>query len=93
MKIKAKELKQTCAACPSQWEGRTEDDKSIYIRYRWGYLSVCIGQKGGGIGSAVNSKEVFGKQLGDDLDGSLSEEEMRAAAHIIIIEPESEAKK
>lgn len=33
-------LTQTCGACPSQWEGELEDGRMLYIRYRWGYLSI-----------------------------------------------------
>ena len=56
------ELKQTCYACPSQWEGKTLYDQRVYIRYRWGYLSI-----------EVDGEEVYGRQLGDGLSGVLSE--------------------
>lgn len=42
MVIKLKELYRTCYACPSQWEGITEDGSSIYVRYRFGVLNVDI---------------------------------------------------
>lgn len=29
-------IELTCASHPSQWEGRTSDDRAIYIRYRYG---------------------------------------------------------
>jgi hypothetical protein len=35
-------IKQTCFACPSQWEGTTEDGKDVYIRFRWGCLRMDI---------------------------------------------------
>jgi len=38
-----KELKMTCDVCPSQWEGKTEDGKTVYILYRWGCLSAGVG--------------------------------------------------
>lgn len=41
--IKINNLEQTCFACPSQWEGRTEDDEYVYIRYRYGILSWKVG--------------------------------------------------
>ena len=56
------ELEQTCYACPSQWSARTLYEQEVYIRYRWGYLSV-----------KVDGNEVYGEQLGDDLSGVLSE--------------------
>lgn len=39
-------LKRTCIACPSQWEGVLEDGRPIYIRFRWGELSVRLGEIG-----------------------------------------------
>lgn len=62
--IKAK-LTQTCSACPSQWEGDTDKNEPVYIRFRWGYLSVEIGN------------ESFGWQISDGLDGILSFEELK----------------
>lgn len=85
-KIKLVELERTCCACPSQWEGRTENNKPVYVRYRWGYLSVRVGQKGDDIESAVCGKEVFGEQLGDGFNGSLPEGQMLSAASMIIVE-------
>lgn len=67
--IKIKNLKQTCDACPSQWEAETKDEKPIYIRYRWGYLSFRLGEKGQT--NVQDYKELFGEQLGDAFDGSL----------------------
>ena len=37
------ELTQTCEACPSQWDGRLEDGRTVYIRYRHQTLSVEVG--------------------------------------------------
>jgi hypothetical protein len=34
------ELRETCASCPSQWEGKLSDGRNVYIRYRWGGLTV-----------------------------------------------------
>jgi hypothetical protein len=36
------QLKQTCSACPAQWEGQLEDGRKLYARYRWGHLSVGV---------------------------------------------------
>lgn len=66
--MKVVELRQTCGACPSQWEGRTDDGKWVYVRYRFGWLSVRVGE-GEDVRSAVNGDEVFGKACGGELDG------------------------
>lgn len=66
---KIEKITQTCSACPSQWEGEFTNGKPFYIRYRWGYLSVREGKKGGDVMSAVSGEEIFGEQLGDGMDG------------------------
>lgn len=56
--MRIKNVSQTCWACPSQWEGSFTDGSALYIRYRWGYLSV---EKDG--------EEIYGEQVGDGFDG------------------------
>lgn len=41
-KYKVQSLEITCYACPTQWEGKTADGYDIYIRYRWGNLTLDI---------------------------------------------------
>jgi len=53
-------LDKTCNACPSQWEGRTYENDTVYIRYRFGTLRVD-----------VNDKTVYSKELGSGLDGRI----------------------
>jgi len=66
------DLKRTCVACPSQWEARTKDDRPVYVRYRWGYLSVMMGKKGESIDDAIiNGVQVCGEQFGESMDGLL----------------------
>jgi hypothetical protein len=36
------ELRRTCIACPSQWDGRVGEQGSIYIRYRGGIMRVHV---------------------------------------------------
>ena len=66
-KIKVNSIKQTCGACPSQWEGETDDKKYVYVRYRWGVLRVD-----------VDSKTIYGEVHGDSLDGYLAYDELIA---------------
>jgi hypothetical protein len=63
--ITLKDLTQTCSACPSQWDGMTTDGRSVYIRYRFGYLSVDI-----------SDEEVYGDYYGDSMDGFMTTNEM-----------------
>jgi hypothetical protein len=65
MAIEIVRLEQTCTACPSQWEGATAHGQAVYVRYRWGYLSVRI-----------DGNEVYGAQVGDGYDGTMTTEEL-----------------
>lgn len=84
--IRITELTRTCEACPSQWEGRTADGDYVYIRYRWGTLSVGIGNS---IDSAIDDRDTI-KKFGDGLDGSMSYSDLRTALKGSYILPISE---
>lgn len=70
-------VQKTCEACPAQWEGLTDDDREVYVRYRWGWLSVLVGNPT--IDFSKCEQEVFAKKLGDEYDGCLDYDELRAA--------------
>ena len=62
-----KELKQTCFACPSQWEGKLSDGRMIHIRYRWGHLSIRISEKPtDDIMEAVDGKLLLEKDVSEN---------------------------
>ena len=69
--ITVKGLRITCFACPSQWEGITDDDQEVYIRYRWGHLSV-----------RVSGTKIFSRQIGNEYDGVLDTTDMLAITGI-----------
>ena len=78
--ITVTKLTQTCEACPSQWEGYTDDDRAVYIRYRWGYLSVSVSEPGDlDVMHAVSGTEVFGRDIGGGLSGSMDFDGLKAA--------------
>lgn len=58
---------QTCGACPAQWDAWTDDGKYVYVRYRWGYLSVSYD---------VMGEPILEKVVGDEYDGVMSFEEL-----------------
>ena len=72
--IKLREIKNTCTACPSQWEGLTIKGQKFYARYRWGVLRIDI-----------NNKTVLHLDLGDCLDGSMDEDQLFMLAHIELV--------
>jgi hypothetical protein len=63
--MKVTDVVQTCEACPSQWDAKTEDGKYVYIRYRWGSLTVDI-----------DGHQYLHVQRRDFLDGIISWEEV-----------------
>ncbi len=76
--MKIKTIVETCYACPSQWDIKLEDGRMIYARYRYGYLSIRISSDiTEDIYDAVSGNEIYGKQLGDNLDGIISEKELQ----------------
>ena len=85
MKPKIKKLTQTCGACPSQWEASTDDGRMIYIRYRWGGLSVSISKEiTDDIYDAIDGDNLFCETLGDSFDGLMSEEAMKEITKEVI---------
>lgn len=58
-------LTQTCIACPSQWDGVMQTGAEVYVRFRWGVLSMTI-----------NGVRTYEKQLSGSLDGFMTTEEM-----------------
>ena len=87
--IKIKELKQTCLCFPSQWEGSLETGESIYIRYRWGRLSVRTSfQPSNDIIDAINGNEILSITCSDALDGCLSKEGLIGLTKSVIEYPD-----
>ena len=58
-KIKLVQLKQTCFACPTQFEAIDSNGDEYYFRYRWGVMRID-----------KNGETIFREQFGDELDGS-----------------------
>lgn len=76
--ITVKKLVKTCFACPAQWEGETDDSRLVYIRYRWGYLSVRISPANPtSISDAVHGEEIFGEDFADSFGGYMENDELR----------------
>ena len=64
------ELTQTCSAAPSQWEGRLNDGRVVYIRYRHGKLTVRIGPEDASVSDVVSMEPWFVSVM-DDTDESM----------------------
>lgn len=76
-------LVQTCSACPSQWEARTDrDNRPVYIRYRHGWLSVSLGPPNGTDWDAVGGELWFDDKIGEEFDGVIEFDEVCKLARI-----------
>jgi hypothetical protein len=75
---KLKELKRTCETNPSQWEGKLNDGRMLYIRYRWSILDVRISKKPtNDIFDAVNGENIYYQNINNnDYDGDMTNKEM-----------------
>ncbi len=58
---------QTTTACPTQWEGKTDDGQRVYARYRGGRLAVYVGTD-----YPIAAHRMFELSFGHPLDGSLN---------------------
>lgn len=66
-------FEQTCDSHPSQWSGLTTDGREIYIRYRWGGLSVDVA-----------GHRILFIAYGDHYDGKLSTAAMKDLTSAIL---------
>ncbi len=55
--------------CPSQWEFMTFENRMVYVRYRWGRLTLSIGVTNGCITSAVGGFVFAWGDIGGCMDG------------------------
>ena len=58
-------LEQTGNFCPSQWEGRDDEGRQVYIRYRHGRLTAQL-----------DGRLVYEGTHGDEWDGTMKTETM-----------------
>ena len=75
-------LTQTCEACPSQWSGAVgsmaeKNYRTLYIRYRWGVLSVRMGELNVVNSDAVSGEEVLRIRVGSMFDGWMSKKTLQ----------------
>lgn len=82
--MKVTELTRTCVACPSQWEGRLDDGRWVYVRYRFGMLRVGVGATVdaavdatmGFAGTKNPGESLVAERVGDEYDGTLRDREL-----------------
>ena len=73
-------LEMTCDAFPAQWEGRTDDGRCVYVRYRSGWLRIGLGDThAAAIDAAMRHANPDAWQLGGPFDGVLDYTDLIAA--------------
>ena len=82
MRVTIKSIERTCIACPSQWEAETDDGRVVYIRYRFGKLTVGIGATlsdavGAGWSHPKRGELLLVHNDGSELGGDMDFDEMR----------------
>ena len=65
------DLEQTGVGAPSRWSGRTLDGRPVDIRYRWGSLTVRVGDVGQSDMDARGGEIVFDGDIPGDRLGSV----------------------
>lgn len=76
--IKITKILNHGGSCPFQIDALTDDDRMIYGRYRWGHLTVRIGEYGNHSAfAAVDGKYLFENYIGGEYDGSMTLEEFK----------------
>lgn len=66
-------VKSLHSECPAQWEGKSESGADIYIRYRWGQLTLSTVEQIAGL-DLYN--RFFQVDHGHEMQGQMSDDEM-----------------
>ena len=78
-------IKRTTWASVSQFEGATIDGLPVYVRYRWGELSVWLGS--GRNSQALEGKQIFWGKYGDPHNFDVVWNEVEAVTGIKCVGP------
>ncbi len=78
-----------CPMCPTIVTGRTAEGVTVYVRYRWGNLSVRIDPREPAPNAGAEGMWILALQLDPEgLDGWLSYEEVKQHTAEILVWPE-----
>jgi hypothetical protein len=85
--LKITEIRRTCFACPAQWEGKGESGY-VYIRFRWGTLSVRAGST---IKDAIAGPTIFEWHDDDEYGGFMEYDRLRKITAGVLDLPDAES--
>jgi hypothetical protein len=92
--IKVKRLVKISEASPAQWGGISEDNRQIFVHYRYGQLEVYLGSEGDRSDfefAGLTNRLIFSVRHGGKFDGTLDYTELKALCAGITEFPESES--
>jgi hypothetical protein len=69
-------LTRTTEACPTQWEGETDDGRKVYARYRFGHLEVRTARHVDDPLPMTGGNRVLSEDSGHNLEGYMSDSEL-----------------
>jgi hypothetical protein len=79
--MKIVSLCQTCKSHPAQWSAQVEDGRWLYIRYRWGILSMSWATPDADDPTALD--RIVSLWHGGDYDGEIEEAKMRGLLGLV----------
>jgi hypothetical protein len=68
-------LRMTTEGCPTQWYGNLEDGRQVYIRYRWGGLTLRVARSMDSLFDYDSNMYDLG-DWGDSFDGCMETEKL-----------------
>ena len=85
MKLNVVKLRKTCMISPSQWEGKLDDGRMIYIRYRFGTLYIYVSKnKTNNISDCFKNSPIYEERIGGAYDGLLEFDDLKKHTKDII---------
>jgi hypothetical protein len=71
-------MEKTCNICPTQWQGKLEDGRMFYIRYRWGNFNAYLSKEVTNevVDAIAGEILVSLDNWGDHFDGEMEDEVM-----------------
>ena len=73
--VRVRKLTDMRTSCPAQWTAETFHGEDVYIRYRWGWITVYVG-----------GKDIYTKKCGADYAGTMDTKEMKRVLKNVIKE-------
>ena len=83
--LRLQSLKRISIAHPTQWEAVTDDGRPVYIRYKWGELSISVGPVGAGYDEAVGGETLLDIDVGHHHDCDMTWDEFVAVTRIELV--------